>query len=164
MMLTPRPIHEDAGVADEAFVPSEFAAPLGLTTEQFRLEPLGPQHNEPDYEAWSSSLEHIRATPGWETGKWPDDRSLEDNLRDLKGHADDFEQRTGFTYTVLNPETGEVIGCVYIYPAKDEQHDANVHSWVRSSRPELDVPLWRAVTNWLANEWPFERVAYAKRE
>ena len=36
-------------------------------TEQFRLEPLGPQHNDSDYEAWSSSVEHVHMTPGWET-------------------------------------------------------------------------------------------------
>jgi hypothetical protein len=34
---------------------------------------------------------------------------------------------------------------------------------VRASRAELDVPLWRAVTDWLADEWPFERVRYADR-
>jgi hypothetical protein len=56
-----------------------------------------------------------------------------------------------------------VIGCVYIYPGDSEQHDARVLSWVRASRPELDVPLWRAVTGWLADEWPFKRVAYAER-
>jgi len=55
-------------------------------------------------------------TPGWETSSWPDDRSLVDNLRDLQAHADDFENRKGFTYTVLDPATSDVIGCVYIYP------------------------------------------------
>jgi RimJ/RimL family protein N-acetyltransferase len=146
------------------FVPAGFVAPLALVTERFRLEPLGPQHNESDYEAWSSSLEHIHATPGWEKSTWPDDRSPADNLRDLERHAADFEQRTGFTYTVLDPATGDVVGCVYIYPDKSDEHDARVSSWVRASRPELDVPLWRAVTDWLADEWLFERVAYAGRD
>jgi len=86
-----------------------------------------------------------------------------DNLRDLQAHAADFENRAGFTYTVLDSATGDVIGCVYIYPGESEQHDARVRSWVRASRPELDVQLWRAVTDWLADEWPFERVAYAER-
>ena len=121
------------------FVPSGFIVPLALATEEFRLEPLGPQHNESDYEAWSSSVEHIQTTPGWETSSWPDDRSLADNLRDLERHADDFENRSGFTFTVLDPATGDVIGCVYIYPDKSEQHDARVSSWVQASRPELDV-------------------------
>lgn len=148
---------------EKLFVPSDFVVPLALATGQFRLEPLGPQHNDPDYDAWSTSLEHIRATPGWETSTWPDDRSKHDNLRDLQEHADDFERRAGFTYTVLDPASGDVIGCVYIYPDKKEGHDARVLSWVRASRAELDVPLWRAVSDWLADEWPFERVAFAER-
>jgi RimJ/RimL family protein N-acetyltransferase len=147
----------------EPFVPSEFTAPLALATAQFRLEPLGPQHNDSDYEAWSSSVEHIRRTPGWETSTWPDDRSPADNLRDLQRHADDFANRKGFTYTVLDPATDQVVGCVYIYPDKSGEHDAQVLSWVRESRSELDAPLWRAVTDWLAAEWPFERVSYAER-
>jgi hypothetical protein len=148
---------------ERPFVPPDFVAPLTLEAEQFRLEPLGPQHNDPDYDAWSSSREHIHATPGWETSTWPDDRTLEDNLRDLRRHADDFEQRTGFTYTVLDSATGDVIGCLYIYPDRSRESDAHVQSWVRTSRAELDGPLRRAVTEWLASEWPFERVAYAPR-
>ena len=150
-------------MAQGSFVPSGFVVPLALATEQFTLEPLGPEHNDSDYEAWSSSVEHIRQTPGWENSSWPDARGLEDNLRDLRAHADDFENRTGFTYTVLDPATDDVVGCVYIYPDSSGGHDAKVRSWVRASRPELDVQLWRAVTDWLADEWPFERVAYAER-
>jgi hypothetical protein len=148
---------------DGPFVPADFVAPSTLETEQFRLEPLGPQHNEPDYEAWSSSLEHIRQTRGWEQSSWPDDRDLAKNLEDLKGHAADFEQRKGFTYSVLDPAAGDVIGCVYIYPDQTREHDAKVLSWVRASRAELDLPLWQAVGAWLEAEWPFERVSYAER-
>jgi RimJ/RimL family protein N-acetyltransferase len=145
------------------FVPRDFDVPLRLETPRFTLEPLGPQHNEPDYAAWSSSREHIHATPGWEDSSWPDDRSLEDNLRDLEGHARDFDERSGFTYTVLDRD-GDVVGCVYIYPDRDRAHDARVSSWVRASRAELDVPLWRAVSDWLASDWPFAGVAYAARD
>jgi hypothetical protein len=147
-----------------AFVPADFVVPLSLEAPQFRLEPLGPQHNEADYAAWTSSIEHIRNTPGYPDGRWPDDRSFEDNLRDLRRHADDFANRRGFTYTVLDPDTADVIGCVYIYPSKDDPHRASVQSWVRASRAELDVPLWRAVSAWLEVSWPFESVAYDDRE
>jgi hypothetical protein len=149
-------------MADPPFVPPDFVAPLVFETEQFRLEPLGPEHNDSDYDAWSSSAEHIHTTPGWETSSWPDDRTVDDNLRDLERHAGDFAQRVGFTYTVLDPASGDVIGCTYIYPHRSG-HDAHVQSWVRASRAELDVPLWRAVSEWLAAEWPFARVAYAER-
>ncbi len=149
-------------MSGDAFVPPDFAVPLRLDTSLFRLEPLEPEHNDADYAAWSSSRDHIHATPGWEESSWPDDRTPQDNVRDLEGHADDFAKRAGFTYTVLDPDGG-VVGCVYIYPDRDGVHDARVQSWVRASRAELDAPLWRAVSEWLADEWPFERVAYAAR-
>jgi hypothetical protein len=147
-----------------SLVPSDFVVPLSLETPLFRLEPLGPQHNGADYAAWTSSIEHIRRTPGYPDGKWPDGRSIADNLRDLRRHADDFEQRRGFTYTVLDPATADVIGCVYIYPSADDPHRTAVQSWVRASRAELDVPLWRAISAWLKTSWPFSDVSYDDRQ
>jgi hypothetical protein len=38
-----------------------------------------------------------------------------------------------------------------------------VYSWVRASRADLDGALWRAVSDWLASDWPFDSVAYAAR-
>jgi hypothetical protein len=149
-------------VTTEPFVPPDFVVPLRLETPQFVLEPLVPQHNEVDYEAWTSSMEHIHETPGWEESKWPREMTLDENRADLERHAADFESRTGFTYTVLSP-AGDVIGCVYIYPDKDEAVDARVLSWVRASKAELDAPLWRAVSGWVESDWPFERVEYAAR-
>jgi hypothetical protein len=150
-------------MAEAPFVPLEFIVPSGLVTPLFTLEPLGPEHNDRDYEAWSSSKEHIRSTPGWEEGRWPREMTLQENLRDLERHADDFANRTGFTYTVLEPDGSDVVGCVYIYPHRVDAHDAKVLSWVRASRPELDVPLWQVMTDWLESDWPFERVDYAER-
>jgi len=145
------------------FVPADFVVPLQLETPQFRLEPLGPKHNDADYSAWTSSLEHIHATPGWEESSWPREMTLEENRADLQRHADDFENRSGFTYTVLEPG-GDVVGCVYIYPAPAGPQDARVLSWVRASRAELDGALWQAVSDWLAAEWLFEKVDYAGRQ
>jgi hypothetical protein len=64
---------------------------------------------------------------------------------------------------VLDPGSGEVIGCVYIYPDKSGEQDAKVLSWVRASRAKLDAPLWQAVGAWLEADWPFESVSYAER-
>jgi hypothetical protein len=151
-------------MAEKPFVPPDFTVPSGLATPLFTLEPLGPQHNERDYAAWSSSREHIHGTSGWEDSSWPDDRTREDNLRDLERHADDFRKRVGFTYTVLQPDGDDVVGCVYIYPHRSNARDASVMSWVRASHAELDVPLWQAVRDWLASDWPFERVDYASHD
>ena len=147
----------------DEFVPADFDVPLGLETPQFVLEPLGPEHNVSDYDAWTSSMEHIHATPGWADSSWPREMTLDENRADLERHANDFRGRTGFTYTVLDPESRDVIGCVYIYPRAESEHDARTLSWVRASRAELDVPLWRAVSDWLASDWPLRSVEYATR-
>jgi hypothetical protein len=155
----------------EPFVPDDFEAPSGLFLPGMRLQPLGPEHNERDHEAWSSSMDHIHATPGFRDsdtdddgdGSWPRAMTLDENLGDLERHAADFVARRGFTYSVLDPDTDEVIGCVYIYPSRDEDHDAHVASWVRGSRAESDTVLWHAVTDWLASDWPFTDVDYAAR-
>lgn len=146
-----------------AFVPPDFDVPLGIETSEFVLEPLGPEHNAQDYDAWTSSMEHIAATPGFPWGTWPREMTQDQNRADLEQHAEDFRNRKGFTYTVLEPTSRDVIGCVYIYPARDTAYDAHARSWVRRSHAHLDTALWRAVSEWLAADWPFAEVQYAPR-
>lgn len=142
------------------FVPADFEPPSGLEAGLFRLEPLGPEHNQRDYAAWSSSIEDILASPGYgPDSTWPHPMSLDENLADLGRHARDFADRTGFTYTVLDLDD-DVVGCVYVYPPRDDAHDARVQSWVRESRGELDAPLRQAVADWLLRDWPFGRPLY----
>ena len=144
----------------DQFVPMEFDPPTQLVTDQFRLEPLGPQHNEADLAAWTSSVAHIRSTPGYPDGNWPpvDGMTLERNLQDLTRHAADFEKRTGFTFSVLQPDGSNVIGCVYIYPTTEPGYQAEVQSWVRADHAQLDSVLADAVAAWLDSDWPWERV------
>ncbi len=155
----------------QLFVPVDFAVPGRLTAEQFRLEPLGPEHNTADYAAWTASIDHIQATPGFAGKGWPHQMGLADNLRDLERHAQDFAERRGFTYTVLSIGAGEVIGCVYIYPPHaaspgggggGERHAA-VRSWVRADHAALDPVVYRAVLRWLERDWPFDSIEYAPR-
>src|SRR5262245_11482434 len=108
-------------------------------------------------------MDHIAATPGWGDARWPREMTRDVNRADLQRHADDFHNGTGFTYTVLDPATRDVIGCVYIYPLPDGDDDARVLSWVRASHAALDVLLWRAVSGWLASDWPLGSVDYAPR-
>ena len=147
----------------DEFLPVDFDVPRRLETSQFVLEPLGPEHNERDYDAWASSMQHIASTPGWADSRWPREMPLDENRADLQRHADDFRNRAGFTYTVLDPGSRDVIGCVYIYPRPESDVDARVLSWVRASHAELDAPLWRAVSDWLASDWPFGTFEYAPR-
>jgi hypothetical protein len=150
---------------NEPLVPAAFPVPLELRTDLFVLEPLEPKHNESDYAAWTSSKEHIRATPGFTGGRtWVDSgMSLADNAADLAIHAREFADRTRFAYTVLDPATAEVIGCVYIGQSGKDGYDADVRSWVRADRSHLDKPLYDTVTRWLSESWPFRRPDYAPR-
>jgi hypothetical protein len=142
-----------------SFVPDDFEPPARLTADGLELEPLGPQHNDADYAAWTSSIEHIRASPGFPDGDWPHPMTPEENRHDLERHAGDFAARRGFTYTVL--ESGRIVGCVYIYPLREGAAGAMVSSWVTEDRAELDTQLRSAVRAWLNREWPFERIDYA---
>ena len=146
--------HDEMPLVDD-----DFVVPLGFEGPGFRLEPLGPRHNERDHDAWMSSIDHIRQTPGFPDGRWPTPMTLEANLADLERHARDFEQRSGFTYSMLDGD--EIIGCLYIYPSQTA--DAAVSSWVRASRAEMDVVTWQAISTWLATDWPFTTVEYATR-
>lgn len=146
------------------FVPDDFEPPTSLTAaaptgETFRLEPLGVEHNERDHGAWTSSIDHIRSSPGFAGRHWPHTMTLEENAGDLAAHAEDFAARRGFTYTVLDAHA-DVIGCVYIYPDDEGVHDAHVRSWVRVDRAALDPVLRRTVADWLRAAWPFATVRY----
>jgi hypothetical protein len=143
-------------------VPDGFVVPVELVGEGFRLEPLGPEHNESDFAAWTSSIGYIRETADFRGRSWPpaEGMPLERNLADLRQHADDFVRRVGFTYTVIDPATGEVVGCVYIYGSREQEGTVDVRSWVRADRAELDRPLAQAVSGWLAESWPLGPVRY----
>lgn len=108
-----------------------------------------------------SSIDHIRATPGMVGWDWPTPMTLEENLADMEMHAREFVERKSFTYSVLDGD--EVIGCVYIYPTDDSDHDAHVRSWVTASRAGMDATVWREVSEWLERRWPFSSFSYAPR-
>ncbi len=144
----------------EPFVPAGFDVPLAFDGPGFHLEPLGPTHNQRDHEAWMSSIDHIRTTPGMEDWDWPAPMTLEENMADMDMHARHFVEQAGFTYSILDHD--DVIGCVYIYPTK-EGDGAQVRSWVRESRAEMDTIVWRALSDWLGKQWPFRSITYAPR-
>ena len=52
--------------------------------------------------------------------------TLEENLSDLRRHADDFTRGAGYTFTVLDRDDNDVIGCVYRDPSSSENWDVTV--------------------------------------
>ncbi len=145
-------------------MPPNFEVPLEYAWSVFHLEPLGEQHNDRDHEAWMSSIDHIRSTPGFspqEEPNWPVAMTLERNMEDLVRHARDFRERRGFTYSIL--EGDDVIGCIYIYPGRLPGHDAEISFWVRQSHADLDSAVREALAKWIDEKWPFVNPLYAGR-
>jgi hypothetical protein len=87
--------------------------------------------------------------------------TLEANLEDLVRHANDFLERRGFTYSIL--EDDDVIGCIYIYPGRLPGCDAEISSWVRESRAEFDTAVREELAKWIDEAWPFTNPSYAGR-
>ncbi len=148
------------------FVPKCFNVPETLETERFNLRKLTVDDVKKDFDAVISSVGHLKGIFG-QGSEWPSENlTIEQDLADLFRHQKDFEERKGFTYTVMAPDESQCIGCVYIYPSEAPEFDAVVFLWVRTSeyKKKLDPILFRTVKRWIKKEWPFKRVAYPGRE
>ena len=147
-------------------VPDDFKVPEKLETNQFRLRMLTVNDVVKDYEAVMTSIDHLRGVFG-EKSTWPSkDLTLEQDLIDLGWHQKEFQRRTSFAYTVMDPQETQCLGCIYIFPSENPDHEVEVYMWVRQSEYEkgLDPVLESTVKNWVKNEWPFQKVSYPGRE
>jgi len=151
-------------LASVHFLPTDFVAPRPVHTDQFRLALLGPEYNESDYAAWTSSIDYIRSLPGWTTSSWPRPMTIKENLQDCASHRARSSAGSDFAYTVLLPDRDEVIGCVYLKPTTPPHRGAvAVSSWVTPAHADLDKPLYEVVTQWLTDTWPWSVVHYDPR-
>ena len=147
-------------------VPDDFEVPVALEHPRFRLRMLTVNDLVKDYDAVMSSVEHLRTTYSPESASaWPVDLSLEEDLIDLGWHQREFTLRTSFAYTVMAPDEGRCLGCVYIMPTRKRGHDCKVTLWVRADAlaDGLDGELYRTVRAWIADAWPFSNPAWPGR-
>ncbi len=137
-------------------LPPGFTPPVPPAHRAFVFEVLGPEHNESDLAAWSTSIDHIHVTPGFRPDGWPERvYSLEENLADLVEHRDHHERGLDFAWTVLDPRDGRtVIGCVYLKPDPTGRDGAVARCWVRAVDAPLDEPLRAHLRPWFADAWP----------
>src|SRR5262245_30374999 len=148
------------------FLPRDFEIPELLETDRYRLRPLTIHDVVKDYEAVMTSREHLWQMFG-ETWGWPpEDLTLEQDLIDLGWHQKEFQLRSSFDYAVMSLDEKRVLGCLYIDPPGKAGFEAEVYYWVRQSELAggLDEHLGETVKRWLAEIWPFKRVAYPGRE
>ena len=91
--------------------------------------------------------------------------TIEDDLVDLGWHQREFARRSSFAYTMMTPDEGRCLGCVYIMPTRKRGHDCKVEMWVRADAlaSGLDEELYRTVRAWIAIVWPFTSPAFPGR-
>jgi hypothetical protein len=148
------------------FLPSDFDVPELLETDRFRIRPLTIHDLVKDYDAVMTSREHLWDQFGQAWG-WPsEDLTLEQDLIDLASHQKEAQRRSSFAYVVMRPDERVQLGCVYIVPSHKQGFDAAAAMWVRASEVagDLDEVLYATVRRWLADRWPFTRVAWPGRE
>jgi hypothetical protein len=107
---------------------------------------------------------------------------VEANRKDLVDLEQRHRERRAFTYTVLDPDGTECLGCVYVFPTSAtflarsavtpvgngqwEDVEAVVFFWVRLSRMRtgMDEDLLAALGAWFSEEWQLKRVVYVTNE
>ncbi len=147
------------------FVPSDFIAPSEFTTEDFYIRPISGEDAELDYPAVMSSIDHIKQIMG--SRNWPTEQlSLEEDRGDLARHEGEMVRGEKFVYTVLNREQTQVLGCIYIFPSRWDDHDAEISMWTTEEayNDGLDEALFSSIKEWITAEWPFDKVVYPGRD
>ncbi|MEZ5338212.1 MAG: N-acetyltransferase [bacterium] len=154
-----------------AFNDEQAAIPEGIRTADFLIRPLLAADARLDYAAVMESRDFLRS---WDQSGWPEDGfSLADNRADLERAEQRHNAREAFTFTVMNPEQNECLGCIYIFPRNArwlaeaavqpgaemrwEEIDAVAMFWIRQSRlaEQLDRRLLMVLRDWFAREWQF---------
>jgi hypothetical protein len=154
--------------------------PHGLRTEEFLLRPISAGDAERDHAAVMETREYLRL---WEQSAWPaDDFTVEANREDLVDLERRHAEHRAFTYTVIDPEEDQSLGCVYIFPttaaflarssvtalADDTwaDVDAVIFFWARKSRMEtgMDERLLTALRAWFHEDWNLRSTVYVTNE
>ncbi len=145
-------------------VPDSFQAPTSYMGANYQLVPLGPAVAELDYKAYMSSIDHIRKTQG---GNWPrPDLTMADQAKDMAGEKAQWDGRKSFPFAVLNREGPEELGCFYLRPSTKEGYDVVATMWVTQEAFDqgFEEQLYRDMQAWVAQAWPFRKVAWRGRE
>lgn len=161
------PIAATAAPETEAsFVPASFEPPRQVQGDGFVLVPLDTNVTEMDYKAYMASIEHLQKT-FTHSDRWPrEGLSMEDAVKDMENEQSQWEERKSFPYAVLDPQKTRERGCLYVRPSKKQGYAAAVRLWVTATEyaSGFDEQLYAWARTWVAEAWPFDKVAYPGRE
>ena len=161
---------------DQGIEPAE-----GFRGDGYIVRPLVPSDVVLDHEAVMSSREflyHWEQDPPYP----PEDFSVQDNLEDLEKMAGEHRDGSRYTYTVMNADETQALGCIYLLPNDDRMYrsaavtshdgtdlscvDATVMFWARVStwRDGFERALLEAVLRWLRDDWSIDRPVIVTNE
>jgi RimJ/RimL family protein N-acetyltransferase len=146
------------------WLPDGFETPqrLDLPTGH-HLRPIRADDVDIDYPAVMGSRERLWAKYG-EMWRWPPETmSHEQDREDLAHHEEEIGEQITFNYAVLDEAESELLGCVYIDPGDDPEHDAISSWWVvdKEAGGPLEEALDELVPRWLTEVWGFRAVDYS---
>ena len=111
-----------------------------------------------------------------------EDFSVEANLKDLEHMDQEHRNGTRYTYTVMNADETQVLGCIYLLPNDDRMYqtaevtsldgtdlssvDATVAFWVRVSTwaTGFERVLLETLLSWLQDDWSLDRTVVITNE
>lgn len=145
----------------ETLVPADFNIPHQVVLPKLKLLKVDPVYAQQDHQALMATRKQIRQDLG---SDWPaDNLTLAENKTSLMNDLNAFNQRSNFTYHLLELASDRVIGCLYISHSSSAKYQAAVYYWLI---PELYQspahPAIRAdIKKWLSTSWPFTAVDYS---
>lgn len=150
-----------AARAESPLLPRGFKLPAHLVSERFVLRPMRLRDSALDHEVIAASVRHLdqEVYPG---GSWAASMTPERAQVEAGYYQRQFEMGRGFVYLIMDPAQQRALGRVYVWPAEKRGFDAMVNYFVRESElgSGLAGAVDRALRDWLARDWPFQRVLF----
>ena len=114
--------------------PARLRRPSAAGRRSGVLEPLHPEHNDQDYDSGPRRGNTSTRRPDGEDSELAAGDNAGRNRADLQRYADDLRKRTGFTYTVLNTASRDMMGYVRFHCPKRLRRPCAAPGYGRATR------------------------------
>ena len=130
---------------------AKIAMPRAFDLPSFTLDRLSPKNVDEDFAAVTFSASSLNGLFG---NEWPEGLTKEENHLDLAWHEREFTLQRSFSWIVRNMESGEYIGCAYLFPDQGRRGAAKVVTWIRSQTNQATQleKLNQELKTWLENK------------
>ena len=156
------------------FWQQQWTVPGEAESNNLIIRPMRESDKARFFHSYMTSQKWLYKKLGW---AWPSEKStLEQNSTMVDYHLEQAEQKTAFTYVVLDKSDNSIIGAVYMVPVASERqensgisksaYNAEVSWWLLESAVDnnLHNDLFALLTSWLGESWPWRQVMFPVSE